>query len=152
MAARDGATMTDPAQTRDAQGRFAQSEACPKGHPYVEGNVSLDPRGWPTCRQCARERRRRYHERHREREQQRERERGRRRNGTVEQRARNALGTALRWGNLAKAERCEGCGDNGPLHGHHEDYAKPLEVVWLCVPCHVRCHRPHEHFAPEGRL
>ena len=35
---------------------------------------------------------------------------------------------------------CERCGEE-KTHAHHEDYAKPLEVVWLCQPCHVERHK-----------
>jgi len=44
----------------------------------------------------------------------------------------------LRWhvkvGNIKRLP-CEKCGDL-PTEGHHEDYSKPLEAVWLCKPCH----------------
>ena len=36
------------------------------------------------------------------------------------------------------------CADCGQIkernHGHHEDYARPLELVWLCASCHARRH------------
>ncbi len=39
-----------------------------------------------------------------------------------------------------KRQPCEVCGDqNG--HAHHEDYNKPLEVIWLCRKHHLQRHR-----------
>lgn len=34
---------------------------------------------------------------------------------------------------------CARCGAT-PFGAHHEDYSKPLEVVWLCKKCHVARH------------
>ena len=31
------------------------------------------------------------------------------------------------------------CG-NKESHAHHEDYSKPLDVIWLCKSCHQRLH------------
>jgi ribosomal protein S27AE len=44
---------------------------------------------------------------------------------------------ALRRGEIVKAESCEDCGAGGVLHGHHEDYSRPLNVTWLCPRCHA---------------
>ena len=35
---------------------------------------------------------------------------------------------------------CENCGAE-PAQGHHPDYDKPLEVIWLCPMCHAAEHR-----------
>lgn len=34
------------------------------------------------------------------------------------------------------------CVDCGSIESqkHHEDYSKPLEVIWLCRPCHLKRH------------
>lgn len=45
---------------------------------------------------------------------------------------------AIRRGLLIR-QPCNVCG-NPQSHAHHEDYAKPLDVIWLCSPCHVQLH------------
>lgn len=35
---------------------------------------------------------------------------------------------------------CETCGEP-KAEKHHEDYDKPLEVVWLCRKCHLEHHK-----------
>lgn len=54
------------------------------------------------------------------------------------------LGNAVRDGRVEKPKECSDCGKapqrRHHLQGHHEDYSKPLEVVWLCVDCHRNRH------------
>lgn len=44
-------------------------------------------------------------------------------------------------GRMTKPETCSSCGEGGIIDGHHDDYAKPLEVRWLCRWCHREWHR-----------
>lgn len=37
---------------------------------------------------------------------------------------------------IIKPKLCEGCGQEKVLQGHHEEYSKPLDVIWLCITCH----------------
>jgi arsenate reductase-like glutaredoxin family protein len=40
-----------------------------------------------------------------------------------------------------KPTNCEVCGDEPKqLNGHHDDYAKPNEIRWLCPLCHATWH------------
>ena len=54
--------------------------------------------------------------------------------GPTPYRAREAVKRAVKSGKLIK-QPCELCG-NEPTQAHHDDYAKPLDVRWLCVPHH----------------
>lgn len=47
---------------------------------------------------------------------------------------------ALRKGDL-KPKPCERCNFAFGVQAHHEDYSKPLDVVWLCQKCHGERHR-----------
>lgn len=53
--------------------------------------------------------------------------------------ARTAVSNAVRDGRLEKRP-CAFCGETEGLEAHHHDYAKPLDVTWLCRPCHRRFH------------
>jgi hypothetical protein len=52
-------------------------------------------------------------------------------------RAHNMVSNAIRSGKLLK-QPCKICG--ATAHAHHDDYAKPLEVIWLCPTHHMRLH------------
>lgn len=55
--------------------------------------------------------------------------------------ARVALGNAVRDGKVPKPPECKICGaPDGRLHGHHEDYSRPLMVIWCCSGCHSLIH------------
>lgn len=51
-----------------------------------------------------------------------------------------AVRDALRDGYLVK-KPCERCGTTKAIHAHHEDYSRPLDVVWLCRTHHGERHR-----------
>lgn len=55
-------------------------------------------------------------------------------------RARNVLAHAIRTGRVDRPAQCERCARACKPEGHHADYAKPLDVQWLCRSCHQRRH------------
>ena len=52
------------------------------------------------------------------------------------QSARRRLRYAIETGKLAAPLRCVQCGKPGKVHAHHNDYTKPLSVLWVCYVCH----------------
>lgn len=57
--------------------------------------------------------------------------------------AHDAVRAAVKSGRLERRP-CEECGAE-KVHAHHDDYAKPLDVRWLCPYHHV-----HAHLAVKG--
>jgi len=55
--------------------------------------------------------------------------------------AHKAVQNAIRRGEMSRLA-CEVCGSE-KSHGHHEDYTKPLDVIWLCRTHHMERHRKH---------
>jgi len=51
----------------------------------------------------------------------------------------NAVTRAVRSGDLVR-QPCVKCGCEKSV-AHHEDYDKPLGVMWLCQPCHKQRHK-----------
>src|SRR6185369_4087004 len=40
----------------------------------------------------------------------------------------------------ASAVKCQRCGAQSKVR-HHDDYTKPLEITYLCQPCHIARHK-----------
>lgn len=63
--------------------------------------------------------------------------------------AHNAVSNALRDGKLKK-HPCLFCGSDH-VHTHHNDYLRPLDVVWLCAKCHARLHANFENILQQEK-
>lgn len=60
----------------------------------------------------------------------------------VKHRARKALEKAVQTRKILKPKACPQCGaTDRRIEGHHTDYTKPLEVIWLCSRCHGEAHK-----------
>jgi hypothetical protein len=66
--------------------------------------------------------------------------------------ARQAVYNAVRDGRLVRPPTCACCGvESDRIEGHHADYSKPLEVVWLCKPCHTAAHMVFQEVLRDAR-
>lgn len=52
--------------------------------------------------------------------------------------ARERVRRAVRVGRLVKPDSCNRCNTPGYIEASHQDYTHPLDVEWLCRPCHRR--------------
>lgn len=59
--------------------------------------------------------------------------------------AQSRLGHAIRDGAIVKPFFCVRCWDIGKIHGHHTDYSRPLDVIWLCPKCHADMHATRKY-------
>lgn len=65
----------------------------------------------------------------------------RKRDSLQQRRAHDLVYKAIIRGELIRPSECPRCGGtNSPIHAHHDDYSKPLDVQWLCARCHQRSH------------
>ena len=53
--------------------------------------------------------------------------------------ARATVNNAIKAKKIVKGV-CEICGTDKKVHAHHNDYAKPLEIRWLCFYHHKEAH------------
>ena len=51
--------------------------------------------------------------------------------------AQNVLAGHVARGTITKPTTCQRCGLDAHIEAHHPDYTRPLDVEWLCKPCHV---------------
>lgn len=55
--------------------------------------------------------------------------------------AHKILNHKIESGLISKPSKCSYCcKENKLINGHHYDYSKPLDVVWLCPKCHKDVH------------
>lgn len=67
------------------------------------------------------------------------------------EKARSAVSTAVRKGELIRPDICSDCCNEGVIHAHHSDYSKPLDVEWLCRGCHFARHWVNgKYTSPDG--
>jgi predicted DNA-binding protein YlxM (UPF0122 family) len=62
--------------------------------------------------------------------------------------AQHKIEIAINSGTLVNPRKCQECGSDktfrdgrSGIQAHHCDYNKPLDVMWLCQPCHHQWHK-----------
>lgn len=63
------------------------------------------------------------------------------RNNKIKERAHKAVARALAKNLITKPSTCTNCPSSERIEGHHENYEKQLDVIWLCQKCHNNLHR-----------
>lgn len=64
---------------------------------------------------------------------------------SLRDKARHAVNNAIRSGHISRPSACERClkrpglakDGRSLIQAHHHDYAKPLEIEWICHQCHT---------------
>ena len=54
--------------------------------------------------------------------------------------AQSRVSAAIKSGKLIRPDSCVICTKECIPEGHHPDYSKPLEVIWVCKQCHADYH------------
>lgn len=65
--------------------------------------------------------------------------------------AQHLVQTYVNRGKIIKPKICSICNcESKRIEGHHADYSKPLEIIWVCNPCHHNIHKSlKERVQPE---
>ena len=58
----------------------------------------------------------------------------------MKEKARSIVNVRVRSKEIIKPDFCTECGKTGKVEAHHDDYTKPLEVLWVCRKCHFKKH------------
>ncbi len=90
------------------------------------------------CQECSRADCRAWRVRNLESQRERRRLFGKSPEGRIQKRAQSAVYYAVKKGYLVRREACQDCGRNAETEAHHEDYARRLEVIWVCRDCHAK--------------
>jgi hypothetical protein len=59
----------------------------------------------------------------------------------LKRKAQTALQNAVAHGLVKRPDNCSVCGKKCTPEGHHYDYLKQLDVIWVCKKCHTEYHR-----------
>ncbi len=61
---------------------------------------------------------------------------------TIKRAAHILIRNAIKKGEIKRELNCQSCGkENCKPHAHHDDYALPLSIRWLCSKCHIKWHK-----------
>lgn len=90
-------------------------------------------------KEAIKEYKRQYYQENKERVVQKRRERDQK--NPMEPRAWRTTQTRKMRGEIVSPKTCLLCGSSEHIHAHHEDYARPKDIIWMCVMCHKKRHR-----------
>src|SRR3990167_2067628 len=115
---------------------------CKNGHELSGDNLHIDKRGFRICEKCRKAYFIEWHRKHRPTPERKRMayEASQRWEAKNRQKRKThlILKKAIKYGKL-KREPCKVCGEER-TDGHHEDYSKPLEVIWVCRQHHKDLH------------
>jgi hypothetical protein len=112
---------------------------CEEIKPKTEFDKSPYKRGWAyKCKSCQKDYKRWHYLKNKDDYRTKSKHRSL---NSVKTKAVAQVNSAIAAGKLTR-KPCEKCGAE-KAEGHHDDYAKPLEVRWLCRTHHRRWHKKH---------